>query len=195
MRFGSFDIGATLASPIYLNLRRLIANPRALSRIGTLIEEETRTLSGMLRPQIAPYELVAGVPLGGLHVATAFSLTADVPLIYANPTARSHALHEEIEGAYFPGQTVLLVDDLITGGSSMVETTEMLRAAGLRVHDAVVLLDRQAGGHEQLRQEGVELHALLTLEVLVNYLVSRELITQAQYAQCLTFIARTLGPA
>lgn len=193
IQFGEFNIGTTIRSPIYVNVRRLISNPRALRRVGEVIVEETRTLAGMLRPGIAPFELVAGVPMGGLHIATAYSLTADVPLIYPHPRAPENDLDTEIEGDYYPGQTVLLIDDLITGGSSMVETAQMLRAAGLFVHDAVVLLDRQAGGGARLQAEGVHLHALLRMETLVNYLVTREWITQAQYAQCLTYLERTGG--
>ena len=61
--FGQFDIGATVDSPIYVNVRRIISNPRALRQIGDLITDETRMLGGMLRPHIQPFELVAGVPL------------------------------------------------------------------------------------------------------------------------------------
>ena len=193
VQFGTFDLGATLASPIYINARRLIGNPHTLRRIGELLADETRTLSGMLHPHLSPFELVAGVPLGGLHLATAFSLTADVPLIYPHPHAREHDLYEEIEGAYFPGQTVLLIDDLITGGSSVVETAETLRSAGLMVHDAIVLIDRQAGGQARLAESGIRLHPLLKIESLLNYLVARELITQAQYARTLTYVSRATG--
>ncbi len=191
VQFGNFNIGATIASPIYINVRRLIGNPRALRHIGQTLTDETRTMAGMLHPHISPFELIAGVPMGGLHIATPFALTADIPLIYPNPRAHEHPIYEEIEGNYFPGQTVLLVDDLITGGSSIADTAEMLRSAGLMVHDAFVLLDRQAGGRRQLEEIGITLHPLLTLEVLVKYLVSRELITPAQYAQCLTHLERT----
>ena len=104
VQFGTFDLGATLASPIYINARRLIGNPHTLRRIGELLADETRTLSGMLHPHLSPFELVAGVPLGGLHLATAFSLTADVPLIYPDPRAREHDLYEEIEGPTSPAR-------------------------------------------------------------------------------------------
>ncbi len=200
VQFGSFDIGATLKSPVYVNGRRIIGNPRALRRVGVLLTDATRTLSGMLRPHLTPFELVAGVPMGGLHLATALSLTADVPLIYPNPRPRrqdqdrADDLHEEIEGVYVPGQTVLLIDDLITGGTSLVEAADLLRSAGLMVHDALVLLDRQAGGQERLREAGITLHSLLSLTALLTYLVSQEFITQAQYAQCLTYMERTQGP-
>lgn len=189
--FGEFNLGATIASPIYVNVRRIISNPRALRHVGSLIMDQTRTLSGMLRQPLVPFELVAGVPMGGLHIATAFSLIADVPLIYPHPKAGQEGPYVEIEGIYYPGQTVLLIDDLITGGTSLMESATTMREAGLMVRDAIVLLDRQAGGRPRLKDEGLELHALLTLEVLLNYLVSRRLITQAQYGHCMAYLERT----
>ena len=142
----------------------------------------------MLRPHIAPFELVAGVPMGGLHLATAFSMTGNVPMIYLHPPSQARHVQEEIEGAYVPGQTVLLVDDLITGGASLRDTTDLLRSAGLVVQDAFVLIDRGAGGADSLRREGVKLHSLLTLDRLLNYLLSRTVITEADYARCLTWL-------
>lgn len=186
--FGDFDLGATLGSPVYINVRRLIGNPWALRRIGDLLTDETRTLGGMLRPHIAPFELIAGIPMGGLHVAMAFSLTSNMPLIYVHPPSQARYVEEEIEGSYYPGQTVLVVDDLMTRGSSLLETTDLLRSAGLMVRDAFVLIDRGSGGTERLRREGVNVHPLLTLDTLLNYLLSRELITQAIYAKCLTWL-------
>ena len=185
--FGEFDLGATKNSPVYINVRRLISHPWALRRIGELLTEETRTLAGMLHPHIAPFELIAGVPMGGLHVATAFSLTSNVPLIYPHPESQHRHIDEEIEGNYLPGQTVALVDDLMTGGRSLLEVADMLRSAGLMVHDAFVLVDRQAGGERRLREEGIALHHLLTIDAILNYLLSHELITQAIYAKCLTW--------
>ena len=110
-------------------------------------------------------------------------------MIYIHPGSQIRHVAEEIEGAYYPGQTVILVDDLMTRGGSLSETADLLRSAGLMVHDAFVLIDRGAGGVERLRREGVNVHTLLTLEGLLNYLLSRELITQAAYAKCL-YLAR-----
>lgn len=177
--FGRFDLGATRDSPVYINVRRLIANPWALRRIGELLTDETRTLGGMLRPGITPFELIAGVPIGGLHIGTAFSLTANIPMIYPHPPDQRRYVQEEIEGAYYPGQTVIMVDDLMTGGASLIDTAELLRSAGLMVHDAFVLLDRNAGGTQRLRREGITLHSLLNIDAVLNYLVMRNLITQA----------------
>lgn len=179
IEFGDFTLGRTAVhSPVHVNLRLLISKPTALQRAARVIRDEVRTLQQMLNPQVAPFQLVAGVPFGGLHLATAYSLTAKVPLIYIRP---QHADGVRIEGLHERGQTVLVVDDLVTGGHSIVDTAKQLRKEGLLVKDAVVLVDRQQGGRHALRKAGISLTSLLTLQVILNYLMSSGKITEDWY--------------
>src|SRR6478672_1751705 len=96
VEFGDFNVGRTTHSPMYLNPRLLIGDPNAFRRSARVIKEEAETLLSMLHPAIAPFSLVAGVPFGGLHFATAFSLTAKIPLIYLHPSREGG--EEIIEG-------------------------------------------------------------------------------------------------
>ena len=187
VQFGSFTLGrTTVNSPVHVNLRLLIGHPTALRRVARTIWDEIRTLQSMLHPQVQPFDLVAGVPFGGLHIATAFSLTAKVPMIYRHP--RTDEMGTEIEGIYHPNQRVLIIDDLLAGGGSVLETALQLGEAGLIVRDAVVLLDREQGGRDQLRQQGINLVSLLTLEVLMNYLMSSGKITEEWYRKSMEFL-------
>ncbi len=186
VQFGDFNIGHTRHSPVYVNLRLLVSNPPALRRVARVIKEETQAYLSMMKPHIAPFSRVAGVPFGGLHLATAFSLLTGVPLIYLHPThdGQGHV----IEGSYVAGQTVVIIDDLITGGTSVVETAQHLREAGLQVHDAIVLLDRNQGGRERLRKYGIHLVPLLQLETLLNYLMSSGKIEEQWYRRSIEYL-------
>lgn len=179
VQFGEFNIGRTRESPVYLNPRLLVSNPQALGRVARVIKEETETMLSMRNPAVSPFSLVAGVPFGGLHLATAFSLASKVPMIYLHP--RKDGEGSVIEGNYVPGQTVLVIDDLITGGTSVVETAQELRAAGLMVRDAIVLVDRHQNGKERLRANGVSLHAMLELNTLLNYLMAHGKISEEDF--------------
>ncbi|MCH8849707.1 MAG: hypothetical protein IIC89_02645 [Chloroflexi bacterium] len=119
-------------------------------------------------------------------MATAFSLTAKVPMIYLHP--RLDDLGKDVEGIYHPNQTALIMDDLLAGGGSILETAIQLGEAGLIVQDAVVLLDRQQGGQERLRQQGINLVSLLTLEVLMNHLMSSGKISEDWYRKTMDFL-------
>jgi orotate phosphoribosyltransferase len=191
IEFGDFTLGQTAVhSPVHVNLRLLVSKPTALQRAARVIRDEVEARRRMLNPQVAPFQLVAGVPFGGLHLATAFSLRAKVPLIYLRTRRPKSA---QIEGLYEPGQTVLIIDDLITGGHSIVDTAERLEKAGLQVRDALVLVDRQQGGRQRLKRHGINLISVLTLEVVLNYLMSSERISEEWYRRSLDYLKANRG--
>ncbi len=188
IEFGDFTLGQTAVhSPVHLNLHLLVSKPTALQRAARVIHDEVEARRRMLNPQVAPFQLVAGVPFGGLHLATAFSLRAKVPLIYLH--LHSHrSKRAQIEGLYERGQTVLIIDDLMTGGHSIVDTAARLEKAGLQVRDAVVLVDRQQGGRQRLKRHGINLISVLTLEVVLNYLMSSGKISEEWFRRSLDYL-------
>ena len=80
------------------------------------------------------------------------------------------------------------MDDLITSGGSIVSTAERLQESGLYVRDAFVLIDRQQGARERLLQCGIRLRSALTLEVILNYLMSSEKISEEWYRRSLDYL-------
>jgi len=193
VEFGDFTLGRTaVGSPVYLNVRKLIGHPTSLWRAAHVIHEEITALQSMRNPQMDRFDLVAGVPLGGLHVATAYSLTAKVPMIYLHPDrTKAEIANGEvsaIEGVFAPNQQAIIMDDLVTGGGSIAETAERLRDAGLLVKDAFVLVDRQQGARERLKKDGINLRAALTLEVILNYLMSSKLIEEKWYRRSMDYL-------
>ncbi|MDZ7729395.1 MAG: phosphoribosyltransferase family protein [Dehalococcoidia bacterium] len=176
-------------SPVHINVRRVISNPTVLNRCARIIRQELETLLSMRNPHVQPFTLVCGVPFGGLHVATAFSLSANVPMIYIHPPATDKA--DVIEGAYVRGQTCLIIDDLITGGGSILQTAATLSEAGLNVRDAVTLIDRQEGGRSALKNAGINLTSILTLEQIANYLMSAGHIEEEWYRKTMQYIERS----
>ncbi len=185
VQFGEFTLGRTaVRSPIYRNPRKLIGHPTALRRAANVIQTEIVALQAMRNPQVAAFDLVAGVPLGGLHVATAFSLETDVPMVYLHP-GRDEIM---IEGVYEPGQTAIIMDDLVTGGGSIAETAAHLREAGLFVRDAFVLIDRQQGARERLHAEGINLRATLNLQVILNHLMSNGFLEDEWFKRSMDYL-------
>ncbi len=185
IQFGEFTLGRTaVRSPVYINVRKLIGHPTALWRAAHVIHEEIVALQTMRNRQMEYFDLVAGVPLGGLHIATAYSLTAKAPLIYLHPGREGNV----IEGVYTPNQSAMILDDLVTGGGSIMETAERLQEGGLIVHDAYALVDRQQGARERLRRAGINLRAALTLEVILNRLMSNGQISEDWYRRSMDYL-------
>jgi orotate phosphoribosyltransferase/uridine monophosphate synthetase len=187
VQFGEFTLGrTTVNSPIYVNLRLLISHPTAMWRAAHILLDEVRTLQAMRHPQVDPFDVVCGVPFGGLMIAEAFSLTSKMPLIYLHP--RKDDLDSDVEGIYHPSQTALIMDDLITGGGSIVLTANRLRDEGLFVRDAVVLFDRGSGGRSKLEEAGIRLVSVLTLEVLLTYLKMNGKIGDDWYRKSMQYL-------
>lgn len=194
VQFGAFDLGPTAGtSPIYINPRVLISEPSMLRRVARLIHAEIQADHARRRPRIHSFAAVAGVPMGGLHIATAYALESDTPLIYLRPArdAAEGDLQPVIEGRILVGQSALIIDDLMTGGSSILSTAARLEDAGMAVRDAIVLIDREQGGIERLRDQGYNVIPILRLKTMLNYFHSSHLIDDATFERCTAYLKET----
>jgi len=145
-----------ITSPIYLDLRVLVSHPRLLASVASLL----RAL-----PPTRPYDLLCGVPYTALPFAAVLSVAAAVPMLLSRYDNKS------IQDAFTAGQAVLIVEDLVTSGASVLETVGPLRDQGLLVADAVVVIDREQGGRENLAASGITLHSLMTLTEMLAVLL------------------------
>ena len=188
IQFGNFAVSeSAVSSPIFINPKVLISNPTALRVASKLMQQEIDLAQSLRRPRVHPFTIVAGVPVGGLLLATAYSLETNIPLIYAR--IRQEGTGERgIEGRFLPGDTALVIDDLITRGSSILETTSLLEEMGLRVKDVIVLIDREHGAAERLHLHGYNLISILKLDVMLTHYMSKGLISEETYRTCADYL-------
>jgi orotate phosphoribosyltransferase len=183
VQFGSFHLGtSTVESPIFVNPKLLISSPAALRVAAQLINQEVSLAQTLRHPKALPYDVVAGVPFGGLLLATAFALETNTPLVYGRPKPEGTG-PRGVEGRYLPGSRALLIDDLAAGGSGIAQTARFLTEHDIVVRDAAVLVDRGTTGAEALKQQGITLHSILKLDVMINYYAGVGLITEEQHSR------------
>ncbi|GER83488.1 MAG: phosphoribosyltransferase [Thermogemmatispora sp.] len=188
VQFGNFTVSeSAVSSPVFVNPKVLISNPLALRVASKLMQQEISLAQSLRRPRVHPFNVVAGVPVGGLLLATAYSLETNTPLIYARIRPEGTG-QRGIEGRYTPGDTALIIDDLITRGGSVLETAALLEEHGLKVKDVIVLIDREHGATERLRQHGYNLISILKLDVMLNHYMSRGLISEETYRVCSEYL-------
>jgi orotate phosphoribosyltransferase len=176
VQLGKFKLHSGRTSRIYLDLRVLVSYPAALRQVTAAYRATLEQLS---------FDLLAATPLAGLPIGTAICLDMNIPLIYPRKTAKSYGTGKSIEGRWRVGQTAVVVDDLVTSGDSIVQAIIPLKASGIQVKDAVVLIDREQGGVEALRQQGYNLQAIMTLGYLLAVLEDEGRITAKEHAQVL----------
>jgi orotate phosphoribosyltransferase len=188
VQFGNFTVSeSAVSSPIFVNPKVLISNPTALRVAGKLMQQEINLAQSLRRARVHPFNVVAGVPVGGLILASAYSLETSTPMIYARIRPEGTG-KRGIEGRFTKGDTALIIDDLITRGSSMIETAALLEENGLKVRDAIVLIDREHGAAERLHQHGYNLMSILKLDVMLTHYMSKGLISEETYRTCAEYL-------
>ena len=188
VQFGNFTVSeSAVSSPVFINPKVLISNPTALRVASKLMQQEINLAQSLRRARFHPFAVVAGVPVGGLLLATAYSLETNIPMIYARVRPEGTG-KRGIEGRFNMGDAALIIDDLITRGSSVLETAELLEENGLKVKDVIVLVDREHGASERLRRRGFNLISILKLDVMLNHYMSGGLISEETYNICAEYL-------
>jgi Orotate phosphoribosyltransferase len=193
VQFGNFTVSeSAVSSPVFINPKVLISNPTALRVASKLMQQEIDLAQTRRRPRVHPFSIIAGVPVGGLLLATAYSLETNIPLIYARSRPEGTG-KRGIEGNYHPGDTVILIDDLITRGGSILETTRLLEENNLIVKDVIVLIDREHGAAERLHRHNLNLISILKLDVMLTHYMSRGMISEETYRTCADYLRGKQG--
>ncbi|MEM7737408.1 MAG: orotidine-5'-phosphate decarboxylase [Deinococcota bacterium] len=181
IQFGEFTLASGQTSPIYIDLRRLVASPK-------LLHLTAQAYAQHINPNKA--DLVAGVPYGALPIGTAVSLVANLPLVYPRKEVKTHGTKQQVEGKYEAGQHVSVIEDLVTSGGSVLHACEQLEAEGLIISNVIVLIDREQGGRDNLEQAGYTLNAVFTITDVLDSLLHQNLMSQADYDSVTSYLAQ-----
>ncbi len=133
--------------------------------------ELLREVAGVLVPLVPKdTDVLAGLELGGVPVATALSLASGLPAAFVRKAAKEYGTARLAEGAPIEGRRVLVVEDVVTSGGQIVASVADLRARGAIVDVALCVLDREEDGADRLAAADIELRPLFTRSDLEAHL-------------------------
>ncbi len=152
---GTFTLRSGQVSTTYFDKYLFEADP---SLLGAVAKAAVR----LIPPET---EVLAGLELGGVPVATALSLETGLPVAFVRKEAKTYGTAKLAEGAGIEGRRVLIVEDIVTTGGQVVLSATDLVERGADLVAALCVIDRSAGNHE-LAGAGLTLISLFTAEDL-----------------------------
>ncbi len=181
IKFGNFTLKSGVQSPIYIDLRELISYPKLLKQLAELFQEKIPN----------SIQIICGVPYAALPMATAVSLQTNISMIIKRKEAKTYGAKKLIEGSYKNGDKILLIEDVITTGISLEETIKELEAEGLIIEKILIVLDRQQGGVEKLKNKGFNVEALYSLSSVISLLFVEHKIDEKCFNEVNEFLSNS----
>ena len=157
---GDFVLRSGKRSRYYLDKYRFETRPELLRPLGERI-------AAVVREHAADATRLAGPELGAVALAASASLASGLPFLIVRKAVKEYGTTKRIEGVFEPGECVCVVEDVVTSGGALLESVDALREAGLVVHTAVCVVDREEGGADALARHAVRLRALFRAGDLV----------------------------
>jgi len=150
---GDFVLRSGKRSRYYLDKYRFETQPDILAALG---ERIARAVAEFEPEAIR----LAGPELGAVALAAAGSLSSGLPFLIVRKAAKDYGTSNRLEGVHERGETVCLVEDVVTSGGALLDAVKTLRDAGLTVRTAVCVVDREEGGADALARQAVRLRPI-----------------------------------
>jgi orotate phosphoribosyltransferase len=170
-----------IKSPIYCDNRLILTAPEARNAVEQAIADTVRR-------EYPEAQVLMGTATAGIaHAAIAAHLLG-LPMGYVRSGSKDHGRRNQIEGKLTPGERVVVIEDLISTGGSVLDTVAALRAAGAEVLGVISIFTYgMAKGRQRLAEAGVKCVSLTDLDTIAQVGVQQGYITQGDVARLLAF--------
>ena len=173
IKFGNFTLASGKDSSYYIDLRLVPSFPHQFRKM-------IKNLQNLIIEKIGldNFDSLASVPTGGLVVASALAIETVKPLIYVRNKPKEHGTTKSIEGKISSGMKVIMIDDVMTTGTSVLNGIKQLKESNLSISNVFVLINRLEGADKALNEIGVQTHQLTDILEISSFLFQEKLITK-----------------
>jgi orotate phosphoribosyltransferase len=153
---GKFTLRSGRTSNYYLDKYRFETQPDVLAALGKMFAERVR----------ANVDRIAGAELGAVPLAAATSIASGKPCVFVRNQKKEYGTAKQIEGVLNAGETVMIVEDILTTGGQVLEAAQSLKDAGAKIDRIVAVIDRMEGARENIESAGYTFESLFTTQDL-----------------------------
>jgi len=173
IKFGDFTLASGKKSSYYIDLRLVASFPHIFRKMTKNLQKLVSEKTGLDN-----FDSLVAVPTGGLVIGSALAIETVKPLIYVRDKPKDYGTTKSIEGKIFSGMKVILVDDVITTGNSVINAIKQLKDAGLSISDVYVIINRLEGANNTLELEKVNLYQLTDVLEITTILFQEKLVSK-----------------
>lgn len=171
----SFTWASGWKSPIYCDNRIILSHPKIRNYVRDEMAKQVEKIYG--RP-----EVIAGVATGAIGIGVLVAEALGLPFIYVRPEPKSHGRKNQIEGKLDSGQSVVVIEDLISTGKSSLNAVTALKNAGANVKGMVAIFTYGfSTATENFKDAGINLHTLSDYHYLLEEAKSKDFIKEEHY--------------
>jgi orotate phosphoribosyltransferase len=149
---GEFTLRSGRKSNYYLDKYRFETQPDVLAELGKMLADRVTVDT----------DRIAGAELGAVPLAAAAGMAANKPFVFIRNQKKDYGTAKQIEGVLERGETVMIVEDVLTTGGQVLEAVKTLQDAGARIERIVAVIDRLEGARENIERAGLAFESLFT---------------------------------
>jgi len=164
LAFGNFTLASGATSHFYIDLRRTTTHPEGAYLVATLLLDRLRDDW----PDAAGGPTIGADPIAGALATMSHLHGNPLPTFIVRSATKDHGTQKRVEGHLKTGDRVILLDDVITRGGSLVQAIRAVRELGAEVQKVMTILNRNAGGDEVIANEGLTIDSILELHDIVT---------------------------
>ena len=172
IKFGSFTLKSGIESPYYINLRNIISYPNIIFLLSDLIYKKLNLNSN----EKGNY-YICGLPYAGLPYSITISSFYGIPNLLLRKERKKYGIDNLIEGIRNDkvNREIIIIDDVLTSGSSIIESLDIFNSYNLKINKIVILVDRENGGRERLEKLGLKVESIFTITEIMEIIGKKKI--------------------